>query len=124
MTEFAEVKTAELEGVALDWAVAKAAGWVAAMIVTVRGVSATRYEIRSPSGLLLSPSSDWGQGGPLIEKYQVCTGWLGGKPIAFTRNHKYSDGVEIAPTLLIAACRAIVASKLGDIVFIPQELLP
>lgn len=34
----------------------------------------------------------------------------------------YDDGLCLADTPLIAACRAIVAAKLGDVVEVPDEL--
>lgn len=141
MSEFVEVKTADLVGAALDWAVAHstkawtwAHEWFPTMTLdpTFRGVSdnapggRVRLVPNNPmrqDSQEFSPSTDWSQGGPLIEKHQVCTGWAGDKPLAFTRNTKYSEGVTVAPTLLIAACRAIVASVLGETVSVPKELL-
>jgi len=133
MTDFIEVKTADLVGVALDWAVAQAEK-VEGLVIR-RGKPAFEMEFDPEASahefclkeykcwLNYSPSTDWSQGGPLIEKHQVCTGWAGDKPLAFTRNTKYSDGVTVAPTLLVAACRAIVASVLGETVSVPKELL-
>ncbi|WP_338523324.1 phage protein NinX family protein [Pseudomonas batumici] len=71
MNELTEVKTVDLIGPALDWAVAKAAGWVLARIVAIETPSKTYYEIHAPSGLELRPSSDWAQGGPLIQSWQI-----------------------------------------------------
>lgn len=111
-----EVKTAELIGSALDWAVAQVEGRQVTPLKTglIFGVEC---------GHLCQYSTSWRQGGPLIDKYKVCTGWIGDAPIAFMLDHKYKDGVRVAPTPLIAACRAIVAAKLGDVVSVPAELV-
>lgn len=91
------------------------------------------------------PSTDWGQGGPLIEKYGV----LLSPPSSFVhrnfgnfdkRNGYYESGFwgatifgkerkhrrtsfhhETEP--LIPAMRAIVQFKLGDVVSVPVELV-
>jgi hypothetical protein len=66
------------------------------------------------------PSTDWSQGGPIIERevISVIEGsngeWQAGK-----RPYKFCYG----PTPLIAAMRCFVASKLGDEVDVPEGLL-
>lgn len=123
MSEMIEVKTADLIGAALDWAVAQADGWTASIIVPVITPSKTYYEIRSPSGLVLRPSTEWGQGGPLIEKHAITLlppRYLGDKwGATYCVDSCMLDGT----SPLIAACRAIVAAKLGDAVSVPAELL-
>jgi hypothetical protein len=100
-----KTKTAELTGVALDWAVAKCEGYQLDLV---------------PEGEY-TPSTDWSQGGPLIEreKLAICIGWK--QWLAF------SDDTENAgaqgPTPLIAAMRCYVASKLGDEVEVPDGLV-
>lgn len=131
-----EVKTAKLEGAALDWAVAIVEG----RDVVVHGVGTCRYDKRGgihcckygctfgPRSIThdvtaYSPSEDWSQGGPLIEKYRIMTrpidseSWLAD---LWPR----SSGPHFHASQLIAACRAIVAAKLGDVVSVPTELLP
>nr|WP_294974929.1 phage protein NinX family protein [uncultured Pseudomonas sp.] len=133
MSEFVEVKTADLSGVALDWAVAQAAGWVSARMVAIMVPSKTYYEIHAPSGLELRPSTDWCQCGPLIAKYQVALvpeahdGHEGTEmserwyaDIYYGGGQRYTT--EHCDTALIAGCRAIVASAFGDTVKIPKEL--
>jgi hypothetical protein len=134
MSDVIEVKTADLIGPALDWAVAKASGWVSAKIVPIMTPSKTYYEIHSPSGLKLRPSTDWGQCGPLIVKYQIAL---------VPEAHNGSEGAELSErwcadvyysggqqyttdncdTALIAACRAIVGTVFGDAVRVPRELM-
>ena len=110
-----KVKTAELEGAPLDWAVAKAAGW---------DFSKEFYRIMAQG---YRPSTDWSQGGPLIEKYKLEI-VQAGHGFACVKSWVFScyDVDELHPegsTHLIAAMRAIVAAKLGDEVEVPGELV-
>jgi hypothetical protein len=103
------MKTSELTGAALDWAVAKCEG------VLMRWERSTHDE----APLEYSPSTDWAQGGPIIERE--------GLTITFQQNHVWAaqtddDLFEGGPTPLIAAMRCYVASKLGDEVELPEEL--
>ncbi|PBP34595.1 hypothetical protein CCL11_25765 [Pseudomonas syringae] len=116
MSEFSEVKTADLVGVALDWAVAKVAGVELALVgahphIVVDGRLIGNYR----------PSTNWSQGGPLIERFRVSIIYSDEvcDPCAWTD----SSAAWHAPTPLIAACRAIVASVLGETVSVPKELL-
>jgi len=134
MSEFVEVKTSDLVGAALNWAVAKAEGWQ--VEVTPIGYKsgpstghrrkATGYRLWMASDVQpneCSPSTDWSQGGPLIDKFILElkfyqhelpeTSWRG------NAENSWSEG----PTPLIAACRAIVASVFGETVSVPKELL-
>lgn len=109
--EMVEVKASELIGAALDWAVAKAEGddhWT-----SDRNVDWFAWRMRN-----WKPSTDWSQGGPLIDKYRVAFednlgDWFACIP----------GGMANGETHLIASCRAIVAAKLGDTVQVPAELL-
>jgi len=129
-----KVKTAELEGAPLDWAVAVIEGHD----VIVHGVGTYRYDKRGgihcckygctfgPRSLTsdsdeYSPSTDWSQGGPLIEKYRVSIIYSDEEcdPRAWTDDTAAWHG----PTPLIAACRAIVAARQGGVVEVPGELV-
>ena len=52
------MKTSELQGAALDWAVAKGE----------KHMVWTDEPLRLPTGEPYSPSTDWAQGGPIIER--------------------------------------------------------
>ena len=119
------MKTSELQGAALDWAVYKAG----------HGEAELHYFVSDPFNkdpwLLLkglcemplhgyTPTAEWHQGGPIIER----------EGIEVIPPH---DDIELweariayyeyyGPTPLIAAMRCYVASKLGDTVDIPEEL--
>lgn len=111
-----KIKTSELIGAALDWAVAKCAG--------LKGVVEDGPVIRE-----YYPSTDWSQGGPIIER-ELCelvrcqSGSTG--PVYWEAHagfeHESGHAIHYGPTPLIAAMRCYVASKLGDEVEIPGEL--
>lgn len=132
-----KIKTSELTDSALGWAVAQAMGWT--------DVQITRYDdphspnevffrpgpkrlggkVVCSSGQCWNPSADWAQGGPVIERERIST-------ISDAREIKESWIAEnyagskkaFGPTPLIAAMRCFVASKLGDGIDVPKELLP
>jgi hypothetical protein len=104
------MKTAELTGAALDWAVAKCEG-----ITWEQGdIDAGEY------GLGFAPSTDWARGGPIIEREgmsvrEVLTGFWAAEVEAGAYEHE-------GPTPLIAAMRCFVAAKLGADVDLPDGL--
>ena len=103
------MKTSELTGAALDWAVAICehnVGW------EPEGEDRDFY------------STDWAQGGPIIERERIT--WTGQSSVIRKNlgNHKWTNFEEFGPTPLIAAMRCYVASKLGYEIEIPEELTP
>ena len=65
------------------------------------------------------PSTDWSQGGPIIEQVRI--------NMTERTDHWFADckgASEVGPTPLIAAMRCFCASRLGDGIEIPDELLP
>jgi hypothetical protein len=95
------MKTSELTGNALNWAVNKAEGlddWLAPV----------------------NYCGQWEHGGPIIERERLTVGWVADTWAAVVGlvEHK-----QIGPTPLIAAMRCYVASKLGDVVNVPEELV-
>lgn len=132
------MKKFELDGAALDWAVAKCEGVNAE---TFR----LYYEPTEPSDYdsHLYPefhySSIWAQGGPIIERESIFlvrekAGQGGRRLWAATLGTNiysgfggesiklYRDAFVYGPTPLIAAMRCYVASKMGDDIDIPEEL--
>jgi hypothetical protein len=122
------MKTSELTGAALDWAVAKAEGatdfWfdtVATHWVKLHGEDrALRY------GWAQSylPSTDWAQGGPIIEREKIGLREPHENPDLWYARITTDETVFMkpGPTPLVAAMRCYVASKLGDTVELPKEL--
>jgi hypothetical protein len=122
------IKTSELTGPALDWAVATAIG--------LRVEYDYQYDEEKffqgwwqcgPCHWQPLPkySSDWAHGGPIIERQRIYA-----KPNSSSkewRSYVLIDGEGIAwahfgPTPLIAAMRCYVASKFGDEVDVPEAL--
>ena len=154
MNDMVEVKVSELIGPALDYAVAyatKAWEWAHIFYPTMT-LDSTFCAIRPglfPRGeygsMLMTcvlvpnnpfrqdpqpfcPSTDWSQGGPLISDHLVTVGSDSGnnRIIYWAYAGVAEDGFPCAEggTHLIAACRAIVAAKIGDTVSVPKELMP
>ena len=128
------MKTSELTGPALDWAVAKCEGWSdydpgepceKAMFSSLNGHYG--YALFLPD---YSPSADWSQGGPIIEREGISLLYLyvTDDPFRWAATQKPSiRNVKpkslYGPTPLVAAMRCYVASKLGDDIKLPEELL-
>jgi len=105
------MKTSELTGAALDWAVAKCEGAINGDDLDVGFILEGGY----------SPSTDWAQGGSIIEREKIDVMWCGDRWCAYTMcgdKQLVTEGV----TPLIAAMRGYVASKLGDEVELPEEI--
>lgn len=118
--------TKELTGAPLDLAVARAAdepvkvfwgeGCVPSLVLRKTKVSGGPF--------LFCPSSEWEDGGPIIEQERIelatsgfgrpegfagWTAWIGG-----TRDGAAWEKKQHGDTPLIAACRVFVAAKLGE----------
>ena len=121
------MKISELTGASLDWA--------------VQQCESTRKDIDFAWWTEdYEPSTDWAQGGPIIERESIFVlreqaGFKGRRLWAATSGQNkaiglnedsvklYRDKFYFGPTPLIAAMRCYVASKLGDTVELPQELM-
>ena len=124
------MKTSELSGAALDWAVAKCEGatnfWydtIATHWVKLDGKDRALSKGWAQSYL---PSTTWAQGGPIIERAWLdVTPWPNESDENLRWQCKQHDSINcvaVGPTPLIAAMRCYVASKLGDEVDLPKEL--
>lgn len=112
--------TEKLTGKALDWAVAKCEGhdWMPGD-VRFTGVYAPRY------------STDWRQGGPIIEREEVflVKSALGGWASSIyahpddPQEYRVRCTMYGGPTPLVAAMRCYVGAKLGGEVDVPEELI-
>lgn len=119
-----KVKTSELSGAALDWSVAKA----------------TRKEMPSVNQWILwddyHPTRNWLHCGPLIEQFKlslylhseyeingegVYDVYEAGCSADWFVDASTPDPVSTDPK--VAICRAVVASRIGDEVDIPDELM-
>jgi hypothetical protein len=113
------MKTSELMGSKLDWAVATA------LHLNITGVTSVVYVNRK----VFIPSVYWEQGGPIIESERIdVLGMVRGEAGPWTACLRKKDEappwrhITEGPTPLIAAMRCFVASRLGDTVDIPEEL--
>lgn len=119
------MKTSELTDIALDWAVAQIE-----LQAHDDETNLLMVTCGDDNGWRFKPSTDWAQGGPIIERERIEWQWLP----ATDKQHQYGarkpslgglnrtfcmDG----PTVLIAAMRCYVASKLGDEVDVPNEIV-
>jgi hypothetical protein len=101
------MKTSELKGAALDWAVDKAQG---------------KFCLYPYAAY----STDWAKGGPIIEREGICLSCVVTMAPWDARIYVPDEEPWQAKgtTPLIAAMRCFVASKLGNTVDIPKELTP
>jgi hypothetical protein len=109
------MKTSELTGAALDWAVAKCEDlehYFEDGLVCLKGQPFDTH------WLYWTPSTDWAQGGRIIEREGLTITHQQNQWAAQTDD----DLFEFGSTPLIAAMRCYVASKLGDEVELPKEL--
>jgi Protein of unknown function (DUF2591) len=125
------MKTRNLTGAALDWAVAKCEGELWLYEDVTKPCPGAMY------------STDWAQGGPIIERVGINVSlryasrapnhvqdtwdalikpefYSTGRPESGIKKEVFVTG----PSPLIAAMRCHVASQLGDEITLPQELAP
>ena len=123
------MKTAEPIGTALDLAVAKREGLPVKISQTGFLIYSDKSVLTGPNGRVYSPSTNWLQGGPIIERERIEI--KRGNPLYFPKDTvEINDYYELlwladkhyGPTPLIAAMRCFVASKFGAEVEIPEEL--
>jgi hypothetical protein len=114
------VKTSELIESALDWAVAT---YLNKPIVLAIPIGATKHEPYHPEASLpYCFSRDWSQAGPIIEREKIFTTGFH-HDLWWATKGRDTDFSYSGSTPLIAAMRCYVASKLGNEVDIPKELL-
>jgi len=121
------MKVSELQGARLDYYVAKAEGQKCKIDKVIAGLNHGQIACQvwvEPTenmhgyNVEYCPSSDWLQGGPLLDREIRDMHCDGGKMKATTHNGVPSWGA----TYLEAACRAIVASKFGhEVPDLPEE---
>lgn len=137
-----KIKTSELIGPALDWAVAKCEGLDPNTDPEVRKQYVGYPGFAEYNGFgyaIKNYSTDWAQGGPIIDR-EITKLFknVGGTYTAQIKREipirpedrrsslasHYIDWCNVAgPTLLIAAMRCYCCAKLGDEVEVPDELV-
>jgi hypothetical protein len=142
-----KIKTSELIDDALDWAVGMAEGrtlqrnpmgpmgghgwWIWEETPSGQGGIILSKSVYLSIGKQWSPTTNRAQGGPIMEREGVSV-FCGGLGATGYWNAYYADRDEwhdvdlhkqVGPTPLVAGMRCYVASKLGDEVEVPDELL-
>lgn len=117
------MKVSELQGPALDWAVAECEGlqpytkgaewWI--RVTDPRDGSIDYCEMPQYS-------TDWSQGGPIIEREEISIERITSALWTATLQSGPAVSEADGPTPLIAAMRSYVASCLGDEIKLPEEL--
>ena len=140
-----KIITSTLNGAALDWAVAQCVyahdsgiytphAHAAPTVLNLGDVDGSAWVYYL--GQQWNPSTNWLQGGPIIERERIATGdqkstagaylWTSSNWTSrqrwLSRKGGPHDGYYYGPTLLIAGMRCYVA-KIGDDVDIPEELI-
>ncbi|WP_367239109.1 phage protein NinX family protein [Pseudomonas fulva] len=127
MNDLVEVKTGDLAGEALGWAVGIAEGLALHLeppqygngwrvFAIYRGEATERCE-------RYNPWEAWALGGPLIAKYRIGFGLYSDSFFAVTGLDDITGDAD-GLTHLVAAMRAIVRARLSDTVQVPKELMP
>ncbi len=121
-----KIKTQDLYLSALDWAVAQCKGLLCFGYCTY----GDRFSIKNSDGGIetYAPSFLWSQGGEIIQRERIGL-WAyqwneQGEPEAgWYAEDEGGDHVRTGCSPLVAAMRCFVASKMGDEVEIPDELI-
>lgn len=113
------MKVSELQGAALDWAVAKCEEHDT--LITYAPMQVLYEPKGKRSWYVYRPSTNWAQGGPIIEREVICVGSGMDAPTWYA-NKGLGNYHQFGPTPLVAAMRCYVASKLGDQIELPEEL--
>lgn len=132
-----KVNVNEASGPVLDWMVAKCEGGYDLQLRSTYGAKKawqyTMLDEEEPERMDefyladVAYSTDWAQGGPIIER-EGGTLWSRGASgwVCKTRYDSANDKegpTAYGPTPLIAAMRCFVASRLGEEVEVPDELM-
>lgn len=125
------IRTADLTGATLDWAVADAIGLPKPEQADADGVWRRWYQPTLSDGEswgskeFFHPSTNWSQCGPLIKRFKVMIDHdfeeysTEQEPCYAETNYYWAIG----ETELIAICRAIVKRHFGEAVNVPLELV-
>jgi hypothetical protein len=126
-----KIKLSDTTPIQIDWLVAKCEdilhpwGHIRILEGRVMWISPGNHEV-ADSWHHYSPSTDWLEGGPIIERENVgivCQQPESTQRCAYRQTNDGEVFYYYGPTPLIAAMRCYVASKLGDEVEVPEELL-
>ena len=126
-----KIKVSEASGPVLDWMVAKCEGHVDDETII-------RRLTPDEDGWCIAYSTNWSQGGPIIEREGITVApfygnWIAARNVGELITEQDGDRLIVVmwesephsfgPTPLIAAMRCMVSSKLGEEVDVPEELI-
>lgn len=120
-----KLKTDSLTGKALDWAVAKIQDELP-LVNTPLGLREPPAQFSDEN--IYSPSTNWAIAGPIIESEKLVLGYFGAPGAKMPCASRFDDvgrhmNMEFGDTVLQAAMRCFVASRLGSVVDVPEEML-
>ena len=122
-----KVKTSELTGISLDYAVALASGAEAFQSDDIRWfftLHGDTYVLSNGwGGMSYQPSDNWVIGGPIIEQEGITV--CHGSPVhglEWLACDRSSTHIQHGPSYLIAAMRCFCTIKLGEEVELPEKL--
>jgi len=107
-----KIKTSELSGIALDWAVAKC-----------EGLEKVFYQEDESCLVKFQPSTNWSQGGSIIEREQINITTLHTYKFQWQAYSDTPNSHMLNAAPLIAAMRCYVQLKLGDEIDVPDEFI-
>jgi hypothetical protein len=110
-----KIKVSEASRHVLDWMVKTAAGFSFDGKIWSDGRG--YYYLHSDS-----PSTDWAQGGPILERERIATRFWRAEGV-WEASIKGGFFESFGQSPLVAAMRCFVSSKLGDEVEVPDELV-
>lgn len=122
------LKTTELTDIALDWVVAKAEGYSPLYPNYPKGAMSHLSKVGEYSEyrwlVELKYSKSWSLAGPIIEREKITCEWTSAATWRACIEWLDEPTFEgFGPTPIVAAMRCYVASKLGDEVEVPDELV-
>ena len=112
-----KIKTSELTGDALNFAVAKC-------LPDDEYLFDPHPYLPDENGQpdYFEPSTDWAYGGPILERERIPLDLVGPDDDPEWEGRIVGKSMEYGPTPLIAAMRCYVGSKLGDEVEVPEDV--
>lgn len=122
-----KIKTRDLEGAALDWAVAEASKldfFIEKGAILAYQAGADIPGVPYYDRIFWMPSTNWSQGGPIIEREKILISpalhgtWRASQPYS-AEHYNHLHGKKP----LIVAMRCYVLSKLDEEVDVPDELI-
>ena len=126
-----KINVNELQGAALDRTVAKCKGIEVVAMKEGRATFSDPTDDGALNEMPINYSTDWSQGGPIIEREKIDLFTEKGSPESWVASvAQYQNGMRLVgwrlhqygPTPLVAAMRCYVASKLGDEIDLPADL--